>query len=88
MSKPRLEQCIVECWKSIASNSTEYISNISRGLGPTKLLVAHVTTLKEITNADILDTDTYKVDPDLKSKLAFKIGKSIEEEKFVIQQIM
>lgn len=88
MSKQKVEQCIAESWKTIAPNSNEYLSHVSKGLGPIKLLGAHVTTLTEITNADILDTDTYKVDPDIRSKLEFKIEKSIEEEKFVIQQIM
>ncbi|KAG8180467.1 hypothetical protein JTE90_001999 [Oedothorax gibbosus] len=90
MSKLKIEQCITESCKEISAIVEEYLSTIKRlrsDKGPLNSLVAHVTTLRTITNSpDIEDTETYKLDPDLKLKLELKIQKCIEEVKSEVQQ--
>ncbi|PRD29964.1 UNVERIFIED_CONTAM: hypothetical protein NCL1_27817 [Trichonephila clavipes] len=79
---------IVECGKFLTENCKEYLLNVDEGLDHIKLLVAHITTLKQVQVADIEETDTYAIDPDAKSKLVYCIRKEIEVESSSITKVL
>lgn len=79
---------IVECGKFLTENCKEYLTNVDEGLSHIKLLIAHTTTLKNVKVADIEETDTYTIDPAVKSKLIYCIRKEIGIERSSIKKIL
>lgn len=87
-SENKVQICIIDSWKLISLEMKKYCDIVDLGKKHISSVLAHHTTLSNVQNADIKDTELYKMDPDISKKLQYNIKVEISAEETAIDKVL